>query len=124
MKKDTDKKMFIEFAKILKQHGIDLQYDTDSEYYKKNKKLKYTDVPYIGSGMYGGIGNGFYFKKADYSYWTATQIEKIKELFKDLNYGIAAANLVVTDQPDWDDDRMWAASIGFTVSIDGKNILD
>ena len=116
-------KMFVEFAKILKESGIELEYESDFDFYRKHKKVKITNTPYIGDGYYNG-NNGFYFRKKDYTNWSLTDVLIIRDVFNDLQYDSHVANLVDVDPMDWDDDRVWKATIAFTISKNNKNILD
>ena len=56
-----NKDLFIALASILNTKGADVEMKSDFEYWKEHQEIKYTNIPYIGSGSYNG-DEGFYFR--------------------------------------------------------------
>jgi hypothetical protein len=65
----------------------------------------------VGSGMYGGQ-EGFYLKSAFYEY--DFDETKVKELFP-LEVGPYRVLFMVATPMEYEDDRIWPASLGFIV---------
>ena len=90
------KEIITEFvASILLDKGIPLE--------------MYKDKPYVGLGYYDGI-EGFYFNYPNYT--GHFDFEKVSRLFP-LGVGDYTVFLANISEPEIEDDRMYAASIGF-----------
>lgn len=97
-----DKSIFVKLAKMLADSGVDIEFESDAE------------VPYIGSGCYGGR-DGFYFKKGAYKDWSESEEIKIQSVFENLQIDGYQLELNNIDGVEYDDDRIWKASFGFFV---------
>lgn len=115
-----NKDLFKQIAARLNEAGVGLDMESDWEHWKQHKELVYTDMPYVGSGIYYGT-EGFYFK-ADNRYFNISS-KAIEELFP-INIDGFEIKMVSFGDFDWDDDRYWPESIGFVISKDGKNVLE
>ena len=70
--------LFIALASILNTKGADVEMRSDFDHFKEHKEIKYTNVPYIGSGHYMGDA-GFYFRaKRDFF---GLSLEQIRDSF-------------------------------------------
>ena len=109
-----DKSIFVKLAKMLVDSGVDVEFESDFEYWKEHREIKYTEVPYIGSGWYGGR-DGFYFKKGAYKDWSESEEIKIQSVFENIQIDGYQLELNNIDGIEYDDDRIWKASFGFFV---------
>ena len=109
-----DKSIFVKLAKMLADSGVGIQFESDFEYFKQHNEIKYTEVPYIGGGWYGGR-DGFYFKKYGYKNWSENEEIQINSLFQNLQIDGYQLELYRLDNVEYDDDRIWNASFGFFV---------
>jgi len=111
--------LFIALASILSAKGASIAMESDWDHWKKHKELKYTNIPYIGSGRYGGV-EGFYFK-ADPHHFNIS-LDELKNSFP-INIDGYKFECVSISKFEMDDDRYWPESVGFIVTKDGKNVL-
>jgi hypothetical protein len=109
--KKENKGLFIALASILNTKGVDIQMESDFDYWKEHKEIKYTNVPYIGSGSYNGK-DGFYFK-ANRDFF-GMKLEEIRDSFP---YNIDGYKIecVSISEYESDDDRSWSESVGFVI---------
>ena len=112
--------LFIALASILNTKGAGIAMESDFDHWCKHHEIKYTNVPYIGSGHYYG-NEGFYFK-AQRNYFTIS-LDELKNSFP-INIDGYKFECVSVSDFEVDDDRTWAESIGFVVTKDGQNILN
>ncbi len=111
--------LFIALASILNTKGADVEMRSDFDHWKENQEIKYTNVPYIGSGHYMGDA-GFYFRaKRDFF---GLSLEQIRDSFP-YNIDGYKFECVSISEFEMDDDRTWSESVGFTVYKDEKNVL-
>ena len=92
---------------------------SDFDHWKEHREIKYTNVPYIGSGSYNG-DEGFYFR-AKHDFF-GMPLEQIRDSFP-YNIDGYKFECVSISEFEMDDDRSWSESVGFTVYKDGKNVL-
>ena len=107
-------KMFIELAASLKDANIELSYETDDEYYREHKTLKFTDIPEVRTTWFcseNGKYDGFYFNKMGYDYFTIEEDETIKRVFDKY----PNVRLMCIDPPERGDDLWLASSISFII---------
>ena len=107
--------LFVALASILNTKGADIE--MNGEY--SNEKLKYTNIPYIGSGCYNK-DKGFYFR-ANRDFF-GISLEEIRDSFP-YNIDGYKFECVSISEFETDDDRTWSESVGFTVTKNGKNVL-
>ena len=111
--------LFIALASILNTKGADVEMESDFEHWKEHQEIKYTNIPYIGSGSYNG-DEGFYFRaKRDFF---GLSLEQIRDSFP-YNIDGYKFECVSISEFEMDDDRSWSESVGFIVTKNGKNIL-
>lgn len=106
-----DTSVFVNLAKVLVEKGVNLQFESDFQYWKEHKEIKYTNVPYIGSGWYNGR-DGYYFKKHGYDNWSLIERGAFKSIHGDIIDGYRFELESISDVES-DDDRIWNASLGF-----------
>ncbi len=112
--------LFIALASILNTKGVDVEMNSDFEHWKEHQEIKYTNVPYIGSGHYMG-DEGFYFRaKRDFF---SIPLEQIRDSFP-YNIDGYKFECVSISEFEMDDDRTWSESVGFIVTKDGVNVLN
>ena len=107
-------KMFVELSKSLKEANIELSYETDSEYYREHKTLKFTDIPEVRTTWFcseNGKYDGFYFNKMGYDYFTIEEDEKIKRVFDKY----PNVRLMCIDPPERGEDLWLESSISFII---------
>ena len=111
--------LFVALASILNTKGADVEMKSDFEHWKEHQEIKYTNVPYIGSGHYMGDA-GFYFRaKRDFF---GLSLEQIRDSFP-YNIDGYKFECVSISEFETDDDRTWSESVGFIVTKNGKNVL-
>ena len=121
MFKKENQNLFIALASILNTKGANVAMESDFEHWKQHQEIKYTNVPYVGSGLYEG-GEGFYFK-ADRNFF-GIGLEELKNSFPINIDGYEFECVSVSEyEVDYDDDRSWPESVGFVITKDGQNIL-
>ena len=121
MFKKENQNLFIALASILNTKGANVAMESDFEHWKQHQEIKYTNVPYIGSGHYMGSG-GFYFK-ADHNFF-GIGLEELKNSFPINIDGYEFECVSVSEyEVDYDDDRSWPESVGFVITKDGQNVL-
>ena len=111
--------LFIALASILNTKGAKIEMESDFEYWKQHHEVKYTNVPYIGSGGYNGE-EGFYFRAS--SKFFGVGLEELRDSFP-INIDGYKFECVSISEFEMDDDRWWNESVGFIVTKDGKNVL-
>ena len=111
--------LFIALASILNTKGADVEMKSDFDHWKEHQEIKYTNIPYIGSGSYNG-DEGFYFR-AKCNFF-GLSLEQIRDSFP-YNIDGYKFECVSISEYETDDDRSWSESVGFTVYNDGKNVL-
>jgi len=114
MRDMIDKSIFVKLAKKMVECGVNVEFESDWEHWKEHREIKYTEVPYIGSGWYNGR-DGFYFKKKGFHNWSESEEIKIQSVFENLQIDGYQLELNNIDDVDYDDDRIWNASFGFFV---------
>ena len=121
MFKKENQNLFIALASILNTKGANVAMESDFEHWKQHQEIKYTNVPYIGSGHYMG-SEGFYFK-ADRDFF-GIGLEELKNSFPINIDGYEFECVSVSEyEVDYDDDRSWPESVGFVITKDGQNVL-
>jgi len=108
---NIEKSVFVNLAQVLVDRSVNLEFESDFEHWKEHQEIKYTNVPYIGSGMYNGR-DGFYFKKRGYSDWEYLEEEAIRSVHNMIIDGYRVEIHDIQDVES-DDDRLWNASFGF-----------
>jgi len=111
--------LFVALASILNTKGADVEMKSDFEHWKEHQEIKYTNIPYIGSGHYMG-DEGFYFR-ANRDFF-GIPLEQVRDSFP-INIDGHKFECVSISEFEMDDDRTWSESVGFTVYKDGKNVL-
>ena len=106
-----DKSIFVKLAKKLVESGVNVEFESDFEHWKEYHEIKYTEVPYIGSGWYNGR-DGFYFKKRGYSDWEYLEGEAIRSVHNMIIDGYRVEIHDIQDVES-DDDRLWNANFSF-----------
>jgi len=112
--------LFIALASILNTKGVDVEMNSDFEHWKEHQEIKYTNVPYIGSGHYMG-DEGFYFR-ANRDFF-GIPLEQVRDSFP-INIDGYKFECVSISEFEMDDDRTWSESVGFIVTKDGVNVLN
>ena len=113
--------LFIALASILNTKGAGIAMESDFEHWKQFQEIKYTNVPYIGSGHYMG-NEGFYFK-AQRNFFNIS-LEELKNSFPINIDGYKFECVSISEyEVEYDGDRSWPESIGFIVTKNGKNVL-
>jgi len=111
--------LFIALASILNTKGAGIAMESDFDHWKQHQEIKYTNVPYIGSGHYMG-NEGFYFK-AQRDFFSKP-LEQVRDSFP-INIDGYKFECVSISEFEMDDDRTWPESVGFIVTKNGKNVL-
>jgi len=111
--------LFVALASILNTKGADVEMKSDFDHFKEHKEIKYTNVPYIGSGHYMGDA-GFYFR-AKHDFF-GLSLEQIRDSFP-INIDGYKFECVSISEFEMDDDRTWSESVGFIVTKNNKNVL-
>jgi len=111
--------LFVALASILNTKGADVEMKSDFEHWKAHQEIKYTNIPYIGSGHYMG-DEGFYFR-ANRDFF-GIPLEQVRDSFP-INIDGYKFECVSISEFEMDDDRTWSESVGFIVTKDGKNVL-
>jgi hypothetical protein len=113
--------LFVALASILNTKGADVEMGIDNDYWKEHQEIKYTNIPYIGSGHYMG-DEGFYFRaKRDFF---GISLEELRDSFPINIDGYKFECVSISEyEVEYDGDRSWPESIGFIVTKDGKNVL-
>jgi len=111
--------LFVALASILNTKGADVEMKSDFEHFKEHQEIKYTNVPYIGSGHYMGDA-GFYFR-AKHDFF-GLSLEQIRDSFP-INIDGYKFECVSISEFEMDDDRTWSESVGFIVTKNNKNVL-
>lgn len=109
-----DKSIFVKLAKKMVECGVNVQFESDWEHWKQHSEIKYTEVPYIGSGWYNGR-DGFYFKKRGLQDWSQNEMMEIKIAFHNLQIDGYRLELQGIEDVEHDDDRIWNANFSFFV---------
>ena len=106
-----DKSVFVNLAKILIDKGVNLELESDFDYWNLHNVIRYTEIPYVGGGCYGGR-DGYYLKRKGYSDWEYSEKETILSVH---NMVVDGYRLEIHDIQDVesDDDRLWNASFSF-----------
>ena len=112
--------LFIALASILNTKGADVEMKSDFEHWKAHQEIKYTNIPYIGSGHYMG-DEGFYFR-ANRDFF-GIPLEQVRDSFP-INIDGYKFECVSISEFEMDDDRTWSESVGFIVTKDGVNVLN
>ena len=112
--------LFIALASILNTKGVDVEMNSDFEHWKEHQEIKYTNIPYIGSGHYMG-DEGFYFR-ANRDFF-GIPLEQVRDSFP-YNIDGYKFECVSISEFEMDDDRTWSESVGFIVTKNGKNVLN
>ena len=111
--------LFIALASILNTKGADINMESDFDHWKEHQEIKYTNVPYIGSGSYNGL-EGFYFKaRRDFF---GISLEELKNSFPITIDGYKF-KCVSTSEFEVDDDRTWFESVGFIITRNDELVL-
>jgi len=111
--------LFIALASILNTKGADIDMESDFDHWKEHQEIKYTNVPYIGSGSYNGL-EGFYFKaRRDFF---GISLEELKNSFPITIDGYKF-KCVSTSEFEVDDDRTWSESVGFIITRNDELVL-
>ena len=113
--------LFVALASILNTKGADVEMKSDFEHWKEHQEIKYTNVPYIGSGHYMGDA-GFYFRaKRDFF---VISLEELRDSFPINIDGYKFECVSISEyEVEYDGDRSWPESIGFIVTKNGQNVL-
>ena len=111
--------LFVALASILNTKGADVEMKSDFEHFKEHQEIKYTNVPYIGSGHYMGDA-GFYFR-AKHDFF-GLSLEQIRDSFP-INIDGYKFECISISEFEMDDDRTWSESVGFIVTKNNKNVL-
>jgi len=111
--------LFIALASILNTKGANIAMESDFDHWCEHHEIKYTNVPYIGSGGYNGE-EGFYFK-AQRDFF-GIPLEQVRDSFP-YNIDGYKFECVSISEFEMDDDRTWSESVGFIVTKNGKNVL-
>jgi hypothetical protein len=114
MRDMIDKLIFVKLAKKLVESGVNVEFESDWEHWKEHREIKYTEVPYIGSGWYNGR-DGFYFKKRGYHDWSQNEEIEIRLAFQNLEIDGYRLELQGIEDVESDDDRLWNANFSFFV---------
>lgn len=109
-----DKSIFVKLAKKMVECGVNVQFESDWEHWKEHREIKYTEVPYIGSGWYSGR-DGFYFKKRGFEDWSQNEEIEIRLAFQNLEIDGYRLELQGIEDVESDDDRLWEANFSFFV---------
>jgi hypothetical protein len=112
--------LFVALASILNTKGADVEMKSDFEHWKAHQEIKYTNIPYIGSGHYMG-DEGFYFR-ANRDFF-GIPLEQVRDSFP-INIDGYKFECVSISEFEMDDDRTWSESVGFIVTKDGVNVLN
>ena len=112
--------LFIALASILNTKGAGIAMESDFDHWCEHHEIKYTNVPYIGGGLYDG-GEGFYFKANDKFFNIG--LEQVRDSFP-INIDGYKFECVSFSEFEMDDDRYWPESVGFIVTKDGVNVLN
>jgi hypothetical protein len=112
--------LFVALASILNTKGADVEMKSDFEHWKAHQEIKYTNIPYIGSGHYMG-NEGFYFR-ANRDFF-GIPLEQVRDSFP-INIDGYKFECVSISEFEMDDDRTWSESVGFIVTKDGVNVLN
>ena len=112
--------LFVALASILNTKGADVEMKSDFEHWKAHQEIKYTNIPYIGSGHYMG-DEGFYFR-ANRDFF-GIPLEQVRDSFP-INIDGYKFECVSISEFEMDDDRTWSESVGFIVTKNGKNVLN
>jgi len=111
--------LFIALASILNTRGAEIEMESDFDHWKQHREIKYTNVPYIGSGSYNGE-EGFYFKA--YRGYFGIPLSELQSRFP-ISIDGYTFECVSVSEFELDDDRTWPESVGFVVTKNGKNVL-
>lgn len=109
-----DNSIFVKLAKKLVENGVNVEFESDFEHWKEHREIKYTEVPYIGSGWYNGR-DGFYFKKNGYENWSESEEIEIRLTLHNLEIDGYRLELQGIEGVEYDDDRIWNANLSFFV---------
>jgi hypothetical protein len=111
--------LFIALASILNTKGADINMESDFDHWREHQEIKYTNVPYIGSGAYNGL-EGFYFRaRRDFF---GISLEELKNSFPITIDGYKF-ECVSTSEFEVDDDRTWSESVGFIITRNDELVL-
>ena len=111
--------LFIALASILNTKGANIDMESDFDHWKEHQEIKYTNVPYIGSGMYNGL-EGFYFRARRNFFGIG--LEELKNSFPITIDGYKF-KCVSTSEFEVDDDRTWSESVGFIITRNDELVL-
>lgn len=99
-----------ELAKILLDKGISIEMEADHNYFKEHRQLKYTDMPYINSGISSGLEH-FYFRHGGFDNYC---YETVSKLFP-MTINEHTISLVDVIEMEEEDDRIRQASLHFKI---------
>lgn len=116
----ANKDLFKQIAARLNKAEANVAMESDFEHWKQYQETKWTDMPYVGSGIYNGV-EGFYLKA--YRDYFNISSKAIEQLFP-MNIDGFEVKMVSFSDFDWDDDRTWPESIGLAIFKDGQNVLE
>ena len=108
---NIEKSVFVNLAKVLVDRSVSLEFESDYDYWNLHNMIRYTEVPYIGGGMYGGR-DGYYFKRKGYSDWDYSEKEAILSVHNMIIDGYRVEIHDIQDVES-DDDRLWNANFSF-----------
>jgi len=118
--KKENQDLFIALVSILNTKGANVAMESDWDHWKEHREIKYTNVPYIGSGRYNG-DEGFYFKAQHDCF--GLPLEQVRDIFP-INIDGYKFECVSISEFEIDDDRSWPESVGFIVTKNSINILN
>ena len=101
-----NKDIIQEVFEVLSDNGIDIERVS----HLMNGEWVESNEPDIRTGWYNGV-DGFYFNKSDYGNFNKEQVESLFPM----NIQGKQIELVDVSYTDYDDDRIWKASIAFII---------
>jgi len=104
--------LFYAFAAIIKINNLDIE-----------KDMSDNDLPYVGSAIGGGHGEGMYLRIRQHHGLKLEQYDLIENLFPLSIEGFDIKLLSITDLES-DDDRTWNPAIHIGIYKNNTNVLD
>jgi hypothetical protein len=114
----ANRQLFIEIANRFETALAIVEYRSifDSE----TKKFTRTQSPEVRSGVYGGV-EGFYFRASGREFNVSQEV--IRALFP-MNIDGFEIRFETYSDAEYEEDRIYPASVGFSIFKDGTNVLE